>query len=94
MDRGSAERFLAAVDELRQEHPHLEPRVHGPLPPYSFPGTPSSHQAEGGNAEAWGTATAQPTNGSRAVKPHARTTASAVPESRWMVHPHPGTGKR
>ncbi len=30
---GSAERFLAAVDEFRQEHPHLELRVNGPLRP-------------------------------------------------------------
>ncbi|MFF5650814.1 GvpL/GvpF family gas vesicle protein [Streptomyces collinus] len=63
VDRGSAEQFLNAVDGLRQEHPHLELRVHGPLPPYSFVDTPSSEQAEGGTAKAFGAATAQPTNG-------------------------------
>ncbi|MEU3862967.1 GvpL/GvpF family gas vesicle protein [Streptomyces sp. NPDC028722] len=59
VDRGSAEQFLTAVDELRQEHPHLELRVNGPLPPYSFVDIPSSQQAEGGTAEAFGAA-AQP----------------------------------
>ncbi|MEU7427711.1 MULTISPECIES: GvpL/GvpF family gas vesicle protein [unclassified Streptomyces] len=34
--RDSAERFLAAVEEIRKSHPHLELRVNGPLPPYSF----------------------------------------------------------
>ncbi|KPI13596.1 Gas vesicle synthesis GvpLGvpF [Actinobacteria bacterium OK006] len=60
VERGSAERFLAAVDEFRREHPHLELRVNGPLPPYSFVDTPSSQQAEGGTAEAFGAAAAQP----------------------------------
>ncbi len=60
VDRSSAERFLAAVDEFRQEHPHLELRVNGPLPPYSFVDTPSAQQAEGGAAEAFGAAAAQP----------------------------------
>jgi len=60
VDRGSAERLLAAVDELRRQHPHLELRVNGPLPPYSFVDTPSSQQAEGGSAEAFGAAAAQP----------------------------------
>lgn len=60
VERGSAERFLAAVDEFRQAHPHLELRVNGPLPPYSFVDTPSSQQAEGGTAEAFGAAAAQP----------------------------------
>ncbi|MGY4925564.1 GvpL/GvpF family gas vesicle protein [Streptomyces sp. 900105755] len=59
VDRGSAEQFLTAVDGLREEHPHLELRVHGPLPPYSFVDTPSSQQAEGGTAEAFGAATDQ-----------------------------------
>jgi hypothetical protein len=63
VDRGSAEQFLAAVDALRQGHPHLELRVNGPLPPYSFVDTPASQQAEGGTAEAFGAAAAQPTNG-------------------------------
>ncbi|MFF4398568.1 GvpL/GvpF family gas vesicle protein [Streptomyces sp. NPDC001480] len=60
VDRGSAEQFLAAVDELRQQHPYLELRVNGPLPPYSFVDTPSSQQAEGGTAETFGAAAAQP----------------------------------
>ncbi len=34
--RESAEEFLAAVDEVRGRMPHLEVRVNGPLPPYSF----------------------------------------------------------
>ncbi|MGW5231056.1 GvpL/GvpF family gas vesicle protein [Streptomyces nodosus] len=34
--RDSAEEFLAAVEEIRKTHPHLELRVNGPLPPYSF----------------------------------------------------------
>ncbi|WP_217238401.1 GvpL/GvpF family gas vesicle protein [Streptomyces sp. AC555_RSS877] len=63
VDRGSAEQFLAAVEELRQEHPHLELRVHGPLPPYSFVDTPSSQEAEGATAEAFGAAAARPTDG-------------------------------
>ncbi|MGW2555941.1 GvpL/GvpF family gas vesicle protein [Streptomyces sp. NPDC001635] len=57
---GSAERFLAAVDEFRQEHPHLELRVNGPLPPYSFVDTPSSQQTQGDTAEVFGPAAAQP----------------------------------
>ncbi len=36
VDRDSAEQFLAAVEEVRKAHPHLELRVNGPLPPYSF----------------------------------------------------------
>jgi hypothetical protein len=36
VDRQSAEVFLAAVDEVRKSHPHVEVRVNGPLPPYSF----------------------------------------------------------
>lgn len=36
VERGSAEVFLAAVEELRKSHPYLELRVNGPLPPYSF----------------------------------------------------------
>ncbi|WP_405592449.1 GvpL/GvpF family gas vesicle protein [Streptomyces sp. NBC_01092] len=34
--RDSAETFLTAVEQLRKGHPHLELRVNGPLPPYSF----------------------------------------------------------
>lgn len=36
VDRDSAARFAEAVDELRQAHPHLDVRLNGPLPPYSF----------------------------------------------------------
>ncbi|MEV5438609.1 GvpL/GvpF family gas vesicle protein [Streptomyces sp. NPDC052682] len=60
VDRGSAEQFLAAVEELRRQHPHLDLRVNGPLPPYSFVDTPASQQAEGGTAEAFGAAATQP----------------------------------
>ncbi|MGW6059747.1 GvpL/GvpF family gas vesicle protein [Streptomyces sp. NPDC055189] len=34
--RDSAGGFLCAVDELRADQPHLDLRVRGPLPPYSF----------------------------------------------------------
>ncbi|MFE6281858.1 GvpL/GvpF family gas vesicle protein [Streptomyces sp. NPDC057877] len=34
--RDAAETFLAAVEQARKAHPHLELRVNGPLPPYSF----------------------------------------------------------
>ncbi|MEU9478825.1 GvpL/GvpF family gas vesicle protein [Streptomyces sp. NPDC048191] len=34
--RDGAADFLAAVDRVRADHPHLELRVNGPLPPYSF----------------------------------------------------------
>jgi len=36
VDRGSAEEFLAAVERARKSLAHLELRVNGPLPPYSF----------------------------------------------------------
>ncbi|MDT7840061.1 GvpL/GvpF family gas vesicle protein [Streptomyces justiciae] len=36
VDRDGAETFLAAVEQVRKSHPHLELRVNGPLPPYSF----------------------------------------------------------
>ncbi|MDH6515459.1 hypothetical protein M2164_001937 [Streptomyces sp. SAI-208] len=36
VERDSAASFLEAVDELRKAHPHLDLRVNGPLPPYSF----------------------------------------------------------
>ncbi|MEV7888857.1 GvpL/GvpF family gas vesicle protein [Streptomyces sp. NPDC002817] len=36
VERDSAEAFLAAVEQVRKSHPHLELRVNGPLPPYSF----------------------------------------------------------
>jgi hypothetical protein len=46
--RESAEEFLADVERVRREMPHLEVRVNGPLPPYSF--------VEPGPAEPAGTA--------------------------------------
>ncbi|MBO4258089.1 GvpL/GvpF family gas vesicle protein [Streptomyces griseorubiginosus] len=43
IDRDSAAPFLEAVDRLRRQHPHLELRVNGPLPPYSFVDDASPH---------------------------------------------------
>ncbi|MER7177475.1 GvpL/GvpF family gas vesicle protein [Streptomyces mesophilus] len=45
--RDETEEFLASVDKLRGDHPHLDLRVNGPLPPYSFvePG-PAPHAAQ------------------------------------------------
>ncbi|MFJ4982122.1 GvpL/GvpF family gas vesicle protein [Streptomyces coeruleorubidus] len=60
VDRDSAEQFLAAVADLRREHSHLELRVNGPLPPYSFVDISASQEAEGGSAEVFGAAAAQP----------------------------------
>ena len=34
--RETAEVFLTAVEQVRKSHPHLDVRVNGPLPPYSF----------------------------------------------------------
>lgn len=34
--RDSAEDFLATAEQLRKSHAHLELRINGPLPPYSF----------------------------------------------------------
>lgn len=50
VDRESAEAFLAAVEQARKDMPHLEVRINGPLPPYSF--------VEPGSAEPAGTAVA------------------------------------
>ncbi|MEU9184306.1 GvpL/GvpF family gas vesicle protein [Streptomyces sp. NPDC048484] len=49
VDRESAETFMAAVEEVRKAHPHLDLRVHGPLPPYSFVEPGPSAPAEAGN---------------------------------------------
>lgn len=53
--RDGAENFLAAVEELRKGHPHLDLRVNGPLPPYSFvepgPAEPAGSTAGGVMAE-------------------------------------------
>ncbi|MGC3001447.1 GvpL/GvpF family gas vesicle protein [Streptomyces sp. G35A] len=46
--RETAEEFLAAVEQVRKDMPHLEVRLNGPLPPYSF--------VEPGPAEPAGTA--------------------------------------
>lgn len=46
--RETAEEFLAAVEQVRSDMPHLEVRLNGPLPPYSF--------VEPGPAEPAGTA--------------------------------------
>jgi hypothetical protein len=47
----SAEEFLAAAEEARKSHPHLDVRVNGPLPPYSFvepgPAEPAASTATG-----------------------------------------------
>ena len=52
VDQASAEEFLAAVEEARRSHPHIELRVNGPLPPYSFvePG-PAQHAESGMDRE-------------------------------------------
>jgi hypothetical protein len=44
VERDAAASFLETVDQLRKDHPHLDLRVNGPLPPYSFvePG-PAEH---------------------------------------------------
>ncbi|MEU3336615.1 GvpL/GvpF family gas vesicle protein [Streptomyces sp. NPDC006668] len=44
VDRDTADRFLTAVDQVRDGNAHIELRVNGPLPPYSFvePG-PAEH---------------------------------------------------
>ncbi|MFG2574989.1 GvpL/GvpF family gas vesicle protein [Streptomyces sp. NPDC048481] len=44
--RDEAARFAEAVDELRQAHPHLDVRLNGPLPPYSFVEPGPSEPAE------------------------------------------------
>ncbi|MEU9558759.1 GvpL/GvpF family gas vesicle protein [Streptomyces fumanus] len=50
--RDAAEEFLAAVERARAELPHLEVRINGPLPPYSFvepgPAEPAGAAAGGG----------------------------------------------
>ncbi|MEW2403148.1 GvpL/GvpF family gas vesicle protein [Streptomyces sp. NPDC046862] len=48
VDHGAADSFLAAVEEVRKSHPHLDVRVNGPLPPYSFvePGPSEPAEAE------------------------------------------------
>lgn len=60
IDRASTAQFLNAVEQLRQHHPHLELRVNGPLPPYSFVDDASEHAET--TAEAFEAASDQ-TNG-------------------------------
>ncbi|MFF4269369.1 GvpL/GvpF family gas vesicle protein [Streptomyces sp. NPDC001536] len=52
VERDEAEAFLAAVEQVRKARPHLELRVNGPLPPYSFvePG-PAEHAGSTAGAE-------------------------------------------
>ncbi|MFI6207855.1 GvpL/GvpF family gas vesicle protein [Streptomyces sp. NPDC051041] len=56
VDREAAEDFLAAVEQARKDLPHLEVRVNGPLPPYSFvepgPAEPAGTAAGGADAGA------------------------------------------
>jgi hypothetical protein len=53
--RDSVETFMAAVEELRKDHPHLDLRVNGPLPPYSFvepgPAEPADAMSGGGTTK-------------------------------------------
>ncbi|MGW2618659.1 GvpL/GvpF family gas vesicle protein [Streptomyces sp. NPDC001500] len=46
VSRDDAAGFAEAVDELRQAHPHLDVRLNGPLPPYSFVEPGPSEPAE------------------------------------------------
>ncbi|WP_338895044.1 GvpL/GvpF family gas vesicle protein [Streptomyces sp. TG1A-60] len=46
VDQQSAEVFLAAVEQARKSHPHIELSVNGPLPPYSFVEPGPSQPAE------------------------------------------------
>ncbi|WP_338702124.1 GvpL/GvpF family gas vesicle protein [Streptomyces sp. Q6] len=36
VEQKTSERFLAAIEEVRRSHSHIELTVNGPLPPYSF----------------------------------------------------------
>ncbi|WP_320773374.1 GvpL/GvpF family gas vesicle protein [Streptomyces sp. CRN 30] len=46
VDRAQTEEFLAVVEQVRKEYPHLEVRLNGPLPPYSFVEPAPSEPAE------------------------------------------------
>ncbi|MCT7353671.1 GvpL/GvpF family gas vesicle protein [Streptomyces sp. 15-116A] len=56
VERATAENFLAAVERIRKDMPHLEVRLNGPLPPYSFvepgPAEPAGTTAGGADAGA------------------------------------------
>ncbi|MEU6678531.1 GvpL/GvpF family gas vesicle protein [Streptomyces sp. NPDC046925] len=56
VERDSAEVFLAAVEEARKGHPHIELRMNGPLPPYSFV-EPGPSEPAGAAPEAMGSQT-------------------------------------
>lgn len=48
VDTATADEFLGAVERFREQNPHVQLRVNGPLPPYSFvePG-PADHAPDG-----------------------------------------------
>ncbi|MGW5211051.1 GvpL/GvpF family gas vesicle protein [Streptomyces sp. NPDC004051] len=52
--RDAAGKFMAALDRVREDMPHLEVRLNGPLPPYSFvePGPAEPAGATAGGADA------------------------------------------
>ncbi|MET8113684.1 GvpL/GvpF family gas vesicle protein [Streptomyces prasinus] len=56
VERDAAGTFMAAVDRVREDMPHLEVRLNGPLPPYSFvepgPAEPAGTTAGGADAGA------------------------------------------
>lgn len=56
VERDAAANFVAAVDQVREDMPHLEVRLNGPLPPYSFvepgPAEPAGTTASGADAGA------------------------------------------
>ncbi|MCK1818998.1 GvpL/GvpF family gas vesicle protein [Streptomyces sp. XM83C] len=56
VEQEAAESFLAAAEQARADMPHLEIRVNGPLPPYSFvepgPAEPAGTTAGGADADA------------------------------------------
>ncbi|MGV9250048.1 GvpL/GvpF family gas vesicle protein [Streptomyces sp. NPDC003697] len=56
VDRNTAEDFLGAVEDARKALPHVELRVNGPLPPYSFvepgPAEPAESAATPAGADA------------------------------------------
>ncbi len=47
LDRHASDDFLSAVEKLGRENPHLDIRVTGPLPPYSFVDQPPAKAAAG-----------------------------------------------
>ncbi|MER6346803.1 GvpL/GvpF family gas vesicle protein [Streptomyces sp. NPDC001595] len=61
VDREEAESFLAAVERARKSLPHLDVRLNGPLPPYSFvePGPAKSAEGEPAGSAAGGLSTGE-----------------------------------